>query len=64
MLKEGIKVKIVRDNETVMGFVTKVFEPNDCHSGRFIVHIHERNYEHDAEFWYSDFGKSVIEVKK
>lgn len=46
------------------GIITKVFEPNEYHSGRFIVHIHEKNYEHDSEFWFTDYGTSVVPIQK
>ena len=60
----GQKVKIIRDTETVYGTIAKIYPPNQGHSGRFIVWIHERNRSHVAEFWYSDYGVSVIPEDK
>ena len=58
-------MKTPQVNETVKignrkGTIIKVFEPNEYHSGRFVVHIHEKGYEHDAEFWFSDYGSSIV----
>lgn len=44
------------------GTVLKVFEPNEYHSGRFIVCIHEGYRDHCEEFWFSDYGTSVVKV--
>ena len=59
----GEKVTIKRDNETVYGIIIWVSKPCKEHSGRFGVHIHERNREHDAEFWFSDIEKTVFLMK-
>ena len=52
------KVKIGEN----IGIITRVFEPNEYHSGRFIVHIHAKNREYDSEFWFNDYGTSVIKA--
>lgn len=39
------------------GTIIKVFEPNKDHSGRFIVHIHDKQREYDAEFWFDDYAR-------
>lgn len=44
------------------GIITEVTEPNEYHSGRFRVDIHEKNRVHNEEFWFSDYGTSVVKV--
>ena len=57
------KVKIERGTECVYGTITHVYPPCEFHSGRFTVHIHEKGYETDAEFWFSDYRKTVKDLK-
>ena len=60
------KVKIVRvtDNKPVFGTIVKLYPPTVCHSGRFDVLIHDHNRTYISEFWYSDYGKTVICAEK
>ena len=62
--KVGNKVKINYEDGPAYGNVIWVEEPCEHHSGRFGVHIHERYYEVDREFWWSDIGYSVTYCKK
>lgn len=58
------KVKIIRDKSPDRyGIITEVHPPNEYHSGRFRVLIHEKSWEHNEEFWFSDYGKFVINSK-
>ena len=58
------KVKILRDKSPDRyGIITEVHPPNNYHSGRFRVLIHEKSWAHNEEFWFSDYGKSVINSK-
>lgn len=65
--KVNQKVKIVmatNNNKPVFGTIVKVYPPTVCHSGRFAVLIHDYNRSYVSEFWYSDYGKTVICVEK
>lgn len=55
------KVKVTDNNGNVTyGTITKIFPPCESHSGRFVVEMHSKaRRDYCAEFWYSDFGKSV-----
>lgn len=64
MPKVNEKVKIIRDKETVFGTIVAIYPPNIYHSGRFDVLIHEKNRTHVKEFWFSDYGKSVIAIER
>ena len=57
--KVGEKVKC----GNAVGMITYVVPPNKHHSGRFKVHFHEKYMEWDYEFWFSDYGSSVVHVK-
>lgn len=56
----GEKVYLVDLDPVCVGIITKVFPPCENHSGRFIVHSYDKYMEWDYEFWFSDYGKSVI----
>ena len=59
-----MSVKIIdKDGISTRGYITRVFPPCEYHSGRFQVHVEERGWQHNSEFWHSDFGKSVKECK-
>lgn len=45
------------------GFIVRIYPPNECHSGRFIVRIHYKYYTEEREFWFSDYdGVNVKEA--
>lgn len=58
--KIGQKVKI-GDN---YGTITQVHTPCRFHTGRFVVLIHYTHYDSYAEFWFDDYGTSVIPIKR
>lgn len=63
--KVGDKVKVnFIDTGVVYGNVIWVEEPCEYHSGRFGVHLHEKYYEYNQEFWWSDIDNSVTYCKK
>ena len=62
-MTKGQKVKIIRDNGYVYGIITKIYNPCEYHSGRFTVLINDRNRDYEAEFWFSDYGKSVMDTE-
>ena len=59
----GQKVKIIQENGYVFGTVMKVYPPCDYHSGRFTVLIHDKYMSKSCEFWFSDYGKTVMKEK-
>lgn len=59
------KVKVIqKDGKDIFGNITAVFPPCETHSGRFIVSMKFKNREQDAEFWFGDYGESVIGMEK
>lgn len=62
--KVGDKVKVNFDTGIVYGNIIWVEEPCKYHSGRFGVHLHEKYYEYNREFWWSDIDNSVTYCNK
>lgn len=54
------KVKI----NDVFGTIVEVYPPCSTHSGRFDVLIHDKYRTYISEFWFSDYGTSIISVKR
>lgn len=56
-----VGTKVIVDDKYV-GYILEVFPPNEYHSGRFIVQVHFKYYTDNIEFWFSDYGESVVEA--
>lgn len=50
-------------NDKYVGYIVRVFPPNHCHSGRFIVQVHYGFSSIEREFWFGDYGVTVKEVQ-
>ena len=57
--KMNEKVKV----NNLFGTITRVYPPNEYHSGRFTVLLHDKMRDFESEFWFDDYGVSVIPYK-
>lgn len=53
------KVKV----NNLFGTIIRIYPPNEYHSGRFTVLLHDKTRDSKSEFWFDDYGVSVIPCK-